>query len=78
MPLFDEQSGDSKEQAPRRRVSVVGVILALIFLAVASVGLTNNPFWLLNEGTKWIAAGALALIGLGLLASTLPGMRRQK
>ena len=70
--------GDQREQAPRRRVSVFGLVVALIFLAVASVGLAGTPFWLFNEGTKWIAAGALALIGLGLLASTLPGMRRQK
>ena len=36
-----------------------GIIFALVFLAVASVGFTGDPFWLLNEGTKWVAAGVL-------------------
>ena len=60
-----------------RRVSIVGILIALVFLAIASVGFTGDPFWLFNEGTKWMAAGALALIGLGMLATTLPGLRRR-
>jgi len=62
---------------PRGRVSLTGIVMALVFLAVASVGFTGNPFWLLNEGTQWVVAGVLALIGLGLVASTLPGVRRR-
>lgn len=67
----------SETTTPRRRVSITGIILALVFLAIASVGWTGDPFWLLNEGTKWVAAGVLALIGLGLVATTLPGMRKR-
>lgn len=62
---------------PRGRVSVIGVVLALVFLAVASAGFTGDPFWLLAAGTKWAVAGALALVGLGLVVSTLPGVRRR-
>ncbi|MEO5833760.1 MAG: hypothetical protein ABJA16_14665 [Nakamurella sp.] len=65
--------------APARgQVSVTGVLLALVFLTVASVGFTGNPFWLLTAGTKWVAAGALAVIGLGLVASTLPKAGRRQ
>jgi len=61
-----------------RRVSVVGVVFALIFLAVASVGFTGDPWWLLNAATKWIVAGVVAVIGVSLLASALPGRQRNK
>ena len=64
--------------APTRgRVSFTGIVLALVFFCIASVGFSGDPFWLLNEGTKWVVAGALALVGLGLVASTLPGVRRR-
>lgn len=62
---------------PRRRVSFSGILFALVFLGIASIGLTGDPFWLLSEGTKWIAAGVLGLIGLGLLVTTLPGLRKR-
>ena len=62
---------------PRGRVSITGIVIALIFLAVASVGFRGDPFWLLTEGTTWVVAGALALVGLGLVASTLPRVRRR-
>ena len=61
-----------------RRVSVVGVVFALIFLAVASVGFTGDPWWLFNSATKWIVAGVVALIGVSLLATALPGRQRNK
>ena len=68
----------SERTAPRGRISLTGIVLALVFLAIASVGFTGDPFWLLNEATKWAVAGILALIGLGLVASTLPGLRRRR
>lgn len=61
----------------RRRVSVIGVVFALIFLAVASVGFSGDPWWLFNEATKWIVAGVVAVIGVSLLASALPGRQRK-
>ena len=63
--------------AQSRRVSVIGVLFALIFLAVASVGFSGDPWWLFNQATKWVIAGVVAVIGVGLLATALPGRQRK-
>ena len=60
----------------RRRVSVIGLVFSLAFFAVASVGFSGDPWWLLNEATKWVIAGVVALVGVSLLVTALPG--RQK
>lgn len=62
--------------ADRPRVNVFGVVMALIFLTVAVSGLTGNVHWLTSSGSKWLVAGLIALIGIGLLLSALPGRRR--
>ncbi len=62
----------------RRRVNVIGVVLALVFLTVSVVGLTGNPWWFVDSAAKWMVAGAIALIGLGLLATALPGAGRNR
>jgi hypothetical protein len=62
----------------RRRVNVIGVLFALIFLAVASVGFTGDPWWLFAQATKWVVAGVIAVIGVSLLATALPGRQRKK
>ncbi len=59
----------------RPRVNVFGVVLALIFLAVASAGFTSDPWWLFGMAAKWLVAGAVALIGLTFLLSALPRRR---
>ena len=58
--------------ARRRGLHWPGLVLSLVFLAVASVGFSGDPFALLNNGTKWMVAGAVALIGVGMLVSSLP------
>lgn len=60
------------ESKPTRRIDVVGVVLSLVLLTVASVGLTGDPWWFLQSAVKWMVAGAIALIGLGLLVGSLP------
>ena len=60
------------EQRPARRIDVVGVVLSLVLLTVASVGLTGDPWWFLQSAVKWVIAGAIALIGVGLLFGSLP------
>ncbi len=65
-------------KSPRRRVSVVNIMFAFIFLTIASVGLTGDPWWLLNQGTKWVVVAVLAMIGLALVLTTLPGNRKQR
>ena len=63
---------------PRRRgVSVIGLLFSVVFLAVSSIGLTGDPWWLLNGATKWVIAGVVALVGIGLLVTALPGMQRK-
>ena len=59
------------------RVNVIGLLFSLVFLAVASVGFTGDPWWLLNEATKWVVAGLVALVGIGLLITALPGRNRK-
>lgn len=76
-PVADH-TGTKQTGTKRRRVSVVGIMFAFIFLTIASVGLTGDPWWLLNEGTKWVAVGVLAMIGLALVLTTLPGNRKHK
>ncbi len=66
--------GSSRTQ--KRRVSIIGLMFSLVFFAVASVGFTGDPWWLLNEATKWVVAGVVAVVGIGLLVTALPGRNR--
>lgn len=64
-------------QAPTRRpVNVLGVIMSVVFLLVASAAFRGDIFWILTSATKWIVAGAAALFGVLMLLSALPGRRR--
>lgn len=71
---------DQQQVAPSRRrdVKPVGLVLALVFLAVASIGFTGDPWWLFTTAAIWTAAAAVALIGVLLLVSALPGRRRRR
>lgn len=60
------------------RVSIIGLFFSLVFFAVASVGFTGDPWWLLNEATKWVVAGVVAVIGISLLVTALPGRSRKE
>jgi len=60
-----------------RRLNPIGLLFALAFLAVASVGFSGDPWWLLNSATKWVIAGAVAVVGISLLATALPGRNRK-
>ena len=40
-------------------------------------GFTGDPWWLLNEATKWVIAGVVAVVGIGLLVTALPGRNRK-
>ena len=70
------QSGSTPVRS--RRVSIIGLVFSMAFFAVASVGFTGDPWWLLNEATKWVIAGVVALVGISLLASALPGRATQQ
>ena len=62
--------------AAKRRVDPIGIVMALVFAVLASMGLTGQPWWVLDSAAEWLVAGGLALIGAGLLASSIPGVRR--
>lgn len=69
---------DGTRTARRRRgVNWIGLIFSLIFLSVASAGFAGDPWLLLNEATKWVVAGVVAAIGIGLLMTALPGRNRR-
>ena len=59
-------------------MSIIGLVFSLVFFAVASVGFTGDPWWLLNEATKWVIAGVVAVVGISLLATALPGRNRKE
>lgn len=62
----------------RRWVNWIGLIFSLIFLSVASAGFSGDPWLFLNEATKWVVAGVVAAVGIGLLITALPGRGRQR
>lgn len=62
----------------RRGVNWIGLIFSLIFLSVASAGFSGDPWLFLNEATKWVVAGVVAAVGIGLLITALPGRGRQR
>ena len=64
------------ETRPRRRVNTFGIVLALLFLMVASAGFAGDAVWLFSAATRWIVAGVIAFVGLILLLTALPGRRR--
>ena len=68
----DQPAGQFRSGRERRRVNVFGVIVALVFLAIASAGFSGDPWWLFGMAAKWVIAGAIALVGLAFLFSALP------
>jgi hypothetical protein len=62
--------------AARRGPNWVGLAMAMVFLVVASAGFTDDPFWLFNQSAKWMIAGLVALVGVGMLASAIPRSRK--
>ncbi len=52
-----------------RRADPVGIVFAVLFLAVAVSALGPDPLWLFTHWGKWIVCGVVALIGVVLLLS---------
>jgi len=72
--MADNTAGTTRQ---RRGVSIIGLLFSLAFFAVASVGFTGDPWWLLHEATKWVAAGIVAVVGIALLLTALPGRQKR-
>ena len=70
---------DGTQTTPTRRrgVNWIGLLFSLIFLSVASAGFSGDPWMLLNESTKWVVAGLVAAVGIGLLVTALPNRGRK-
>ncbi|WP_029137990.1 hypothetical protein [Nakamurella lactea] len=69
-----EQTNESdRTERTGRGPSIVGVLWALVFGVVAVVGFTGNFQWLADSATKWIIAGVVALVGLAMVLTALPG-----
>jgi len=72
--MADNTTGTTRQ---RRGISIIGLLFSLAFFAVASVGFTGDPWWLLNEATKWVVAGVVAVVGIGLLLTALPSRHKK-
>jgi len=72
--MADNTTGTTRQ---RRGISIIGLLFSLAFFAVASVGFTGDPWWLLNEATKWVVAGVVAVVGIGLLLTALPSRQKK-
>jgi hypothetical protein len=49
------------------------MLWALVFGLVAAVGFSGNFIWITDGATRWIIAGVVALVGLALVLTALPG-----
>lgn len=58
------------------RIHLSGLFWSLVFLVVAAVGLTGTYGWISHPATRWVAAGGIAVIGVGLLLTALPRRSR--
>jgi len=72
--MADNTTGTTRQ---RRGISIIGLLFSLAFFAVASVGFTGDPWWLLNEATKWVVAGVVAVVGIGFLLTALPSRQKK-
>ncbi|RIJ77411.1 hypothetical protein D1871_06685 [Nakamurella silvestris] len=52
---------------PRRRMNLVGLVMAVIFAAISTVAWRNDSSWLIQDGAKFAFAGIIAVVGLYLL-----------
>lgn len=67
---MSEPLNDSTRRHGRR--DTIGLVIAVLFLIVAASGIGGATWWLVPHLLPWIAAGAAALVGLGLIVSSLP------
>lgn len=56
----------------RRGPDGFGLLMGMLFLVVAAVGFSGDPWWLLSANIAWIIAAAVGVMGIALLVSTLP------
>lgn len=67
------------EGAPQQhRTDLISIVFAVILLVIAGIGVGGQTWWLIPNLMPWVIAGVAAMVGLGLIISSLPGRRRTK
>lgn len=61
-----------------RRTDTVGLVFGVLFLAIAVVGILGTAWWLAPHLGPWVLAGVIALVGLAMIVSALPGRRHRR
>lgn len=61
-----------------KRVDSAGVVFAVIFMGIAAMGITGVTHWWRPSIGLWGIAALIAVIGLGLVISSLPRRRSTK
>lgn len=62
----------------RGRTDTVGLVFGVLFLAAAGMGVAGTAWWLAPGLGPWTAAGVVALVGLAMILSAVPGRRRRR
>lgn len=62
---------------PRRPIDIVALLAAFALLAIAAIGISGSTRWVIPHLLPWAGAGVVALVGLGLILSSLPRRRRR-
>lgn len=71
-------AGAGEPTGRRRRTDAVGLVFGVLFLAIAVVGILGTAWWLAPHLGPWVLAGVIALVGLAMIVSALPGRRRHQ
>lgn len=72
-----DRRGSGRPEGRRdSRPHLAGLCWSLVFLTVAIVGITGSYGWLAHPAARWVAAGGIAVIGLGLVLTALPRQSR--
>jgi len=58
---------ENTTRTPRRRMNLIGLVMAVIFAAISTVAWGNDSQWLIQDGAKFAFAGIIAVVGLYLL-----------
>ncbi len=74
--MNSNQNDASRRQRRTGRTDAIGLVVAAILLVIAAIGIGKQTWWLIPSLLPWAVAGVAALVGLGLIASSLPGRRR--
>ncbi|MBN9609299.1 MAG: hypothetical protein BGO26_03480 [Actinobacteria bacterium 69-20] len=78
--MADRSGAPDRGDATRgvRRADPASLVFGVLFLAIAAIGILGTAWWLAPHLGPWVAAGVIALIGLAMILSALPGRRHMR